>query len=180
MIYLLYGFDNNCSTGSTGLQLGRTMIAGGMADAVLVVGFEKMFPGSLQSFFNDRANPTGTSAEMMKATRGVTNAPGAPQMFGNAGREYKEKFGAKKDPIKSGRDADSMLVLEFASIADAVMVKVAMDDLFWELGNMGRGFLPDPCSRPLQSLLSGQGAEQSEQIEQLTSEVAQIKTKVGL
>lgn len=73
------------------------MIAGGMADAVLVVGFEKMFPGSLQSFFNDRANPTGTSAEMMKATRGVTNAPGAPQMFGNAGREYMEKYGAKKE-----------------------------------------------------------------------------------
>ena len=73
------------------------MIAGGMADAVLVVGFEKMFPGSLQSFFNDRANPTGTSGEMMKATRGVTNAPGAPQMFGNAGREYMEKYGAKKE-----------------------------------------------------------------------------------
>ena len=73
------------------------MIAGGMADAVLVVGFEKMFPGSLQSFFNDRANPTGTSGEMMKATRGITNAPGAPQMFGNAGREYMEKYGAKKE-----------------------------------------------------------------------------------
>lgn len=89
--------NNNCSTGSTGLHLGRTMIAGGMADAVLVVGFEKMFPGSLQSFFNDRANPTGTTAEMMKTTRGVTNAPGAPQMFGNAGREYMERFGAKKE-----------------------------------------------------------------------------------
>lgn len=93
----IYNVNNNCSTGSTGLHLGRTMIAGGMADAVLVVGFEKMFPGSLQSFFNDRANPTGTSAEMMKATRGVTNAPGAPQMFGNAGREYMEKYGAKKE-----------------------------------------------------------------------------------
>jgi sterol carrier protein 2 len=93
----IYNVNNNCSTGSTGLHLGRTMIAGGMADAVLVVGFEKMFPGSLQSFFNDRANPTGTSAEMMKATRGITNAPGAPQMFGNAGREYMEKYGAKKE-----------------------------------------------------------------------------------
>ena len=93
----IYNVNNNCSTGSTGLHLGRTMIAGGMADAVLVVGFEKMFPGSLQSFFNDRANPTGTSAEMMKATRGVTNAPGAPQMFGNAGREYMERYGAKKE-----------------------------------------------------------------------------------
>ncbi|KAK6388124.1 hypothetical protein LTR65_008132 [Meristemomyces frigidus] len=93
----IYNVNNNCSTGSTGLNLGRTMIAGGMADAVLVVGFEKMFPGSLQSFFNDRANPTGTTAEMMKATRGITSAPGAAQMFGNAGREYMEKYGAKAE-----------------------------------------------------------------------------------
>ncbi|KAM0715401.1 hypothetical protein Q7P37_008899 [Cladosporium fusiforme] len=89
--------NNNCSTGSTGLYLGRTAIAGGQADAVLVVGFEKMNPGSLQSYFQDRANPTGTFGEMMKATRGVTNAPGAAQMFGNAGREYKERYGAKNE-----------------------------------------------------------------------------------
>ncbi|GAB7365206.1 hypothetical protein MBLNU230_g6292t1 [Neophaeotheca triangularis] len=93
----IYNVNNNCSTGSTGLHLGRQMIAGGMADAVLVVGFEKMFPGSLQAFFNDRTNPTATTGEMMKATRGVTNAPGAAQMFGNAGREYMEKYGAKME-----------------------------------------------------------------------------------
>ena len=73
------------------------MCAGGMADAVLVVGFEKMNPGSLQSYFNDRANPTGTTGMMMQQTRGVTNAPSAAQFFGNAGREYKEKFGAKNE-----------------------------------------------------------------------------------
>ena len=61
----------------------------------MVVGFEKMFAGSLQSFFQDRANPTGTSGEMMRVTRGTTNAPGAAQMFGNAGREYMEKYGAE-------------------------------------------------------------------------------------
>merc|ERR1711881_788828 len=100
----IYNVNNNCSTGSTGLHLGRTMISGGMADAVLVVGFEKMFPGSLQSFFNDRANPTGTTAEVMKETRGVTNAPGAAQLFGNAGREYMEKYGAKlEDFAEIGR-----------------------------------------------------------------------------
>jgi sterol carrier protein 2 len=90
----IWNVNNNCSTGSTGLFLGRNMIAGGQADAVLVVGFEKMNPGSLQSYFQDRANPTGTFGEMMKATRGITNAPGAAQMFGNAGREYMEKYGA--------------------------------------------------------------------------------------
>jgi len=93
----IWNVNNNCSTGSTGLFLGRNMIAGGQADAVLVVGFEKMNPGSLQSYFQDRANPTGTFGEMMKATRGITNAPGAAQMFGNAGREYMEKYGAKNE-----------------------------------------------------------------------------------
>jgi sterol carrier protein 2 len=68
------------------------MIAHGAADCVLVVGFEKMFPGSLQTFFQDRANPTGTTSLMMKETRGITKAPGAAQMFGNAGREHMEKY----------------------------------------------------------------------------------------
>ncbi|KAH0340563.1 hypothetical protein KCU81_g6775, partial [Aureobasidium melanogenum] len=93
----IYNVNNNCSTGSTGLNLGRTMVANGASDCVLVVGFEKMFPGSLQSFFQDRTNPTGTTVDMMKATRGITSAPGAAQMFGNAGREYMEKYGAKKE-----------------------------------------------------------------------------------
>lgn len=88
----IYNVNNNCSTGSTGLHLARNVISHGGADCIMVVGFEKMNPGSLQSYFQDRANPTGTSAEMMKATRGITNAPGAAQMFGNAGREYMEKY----------------------------------------------------------------------------------------
>ncbi|KAF2863980.1 putative Non-specific lipid-transfer protein [Piedraia hortae CBS 480.64] len=93
----IYNVNNNCSTGSTGLHMGRNMVSGGMANAVLVIGFEKMNPGSLQSYFNDRANPLGTTSQMMKETRGVSNAPGAAQMFGNAGREYMERFGAKKE-----------------------------------------------------------------------------------
>ncbi|KAM3072510.1 hypothetical protein ACMFMG_009308 [Clarireedia jacksonii] len=93
----IYNVNNNCSTGSTGLALARNVISHGAADCVLVVGFEKMNPGSLQSFWNDRSNPTGTSGEMMAKTRGVTNAPGAAQMFGNGGREYMEKYGAKNE-----------------------------------------------------------------------------------
>ncbi|KAK5632613.1 hypothetical protein RRF57_008327 [Xylaria bambusicola] len=83
--------NNNCSTGSAGLAMARNTISYGGADCILVVGFEKMMPGSLQSFFNDRENPTGTSVKMMAETRGITNAPGAAQMFGNAGREYMER-----------------------------------------------------------------------------------------
>ncbi|KAI0911376.1 thiolase-like protein [Ustulina deusta] len=89
--------NNNCSTGSTGLAMARNTIAYGGADCILVVGFEKMMPGSLVSFFNDRENPTGTTTMMMAETRGLTNAPGAAQMFGNAGQEYIEKYGAKPE-----------------------------------------------------------------------------------
>ncbi|KZL63743.1 nonspecific lipid-transfer protein [Colletotrichum tofieldiae] len=93
----IYNVNNNCSTGSTGLAMARNFVSSGAADCVLVVGFEKMMPGSLQSFFNDRENPTGTTIKMMAETRGITNAPGAAQMFGNAGREYMEKYGAKAE-----------------------------------------------------------------------------------
>jgi len=91
----IYNVNNNCSTGSTGLHMARQAVAHGAADCVLVLGFEKMFPGSLASFFKDRENPTGTTNAMMVHTRGVTNAPGAAQLFGNAGREYIERYGAE-------------------------------------------------------------------------------------
>lgn len=93
----VYNVNNNCSTGSTGLAMGRTFIASGAANCVMVVGFEKMMAGSLQSFWNDRENPIGTTVQMMVETRGFEPAPGAAQMFGNAGREYIEKYGAKPE-----------------------------------------------------------------------------------
>ncbi|KAI1084041.1 thiolase-like protein [Whalleya microplaca] len=89
--------NNNCATGSTGLAMARNVISYGGADCILVVGFEKMMRGSLQSFFNDRENPLGPTVSMMAETRGYTNSPGAAQMFGNAGREYIEKYGAKPE-----------------------------------------------------------------------------------
>ncbi|RMJ26433.1 Nonspecific lipid-transfer protein [Aspergillus sp. HF37] len=100
----IYNVNNNCSTGSTGLAMGRTLVSHGAADCVLAVGFEKMNPGSLQSMYNDRANPTELLGMMMADTRGITNAPGAAQMFGNAGQEYMEKYGAeRKDFAEIGR-----------------------------------------------------------------------------
>ncbi|KAM0251728.1 hypothetical protein ACHAQJ_008003 [Trichoderma viride] len=90
----VYNVNNNCSTGSTGMAMGRSFIANGAADCVMVVGFEKMSPGSLQSHWKDRENPTGTFVKQMADTRGITNAPGTAQLFGNGGREYMEKYGA--------------------------------------------------------------------------------------
>ncbi|GKT56753.1 nonspecific lipid-transfer protein [Colletotrichum tofieldiae] len=112
----IYNVNNNCSTGSTGLAMARNFVSSGAADCVLVVGFEKMMPGSLQSFFNDRENPTGTTIKMMAETRGITNAPGAAQMFGNAGREYMEKYG--RLPPRSSEDSVNKTQAEdFAEIA---------------------------------------------------------------
>ncbi|BFZ63257.1 hypothetical protein YB2330_004378 [Saitoella coloradoensis] len=95
----IYNVNNNCSTGSTGLYMGRNLIAGGAANVVLVVGFEKMFPGSLPaSAYPDRSNPLDRTNAMMAAAHGVVEgAPSAAQLFGNAGREYMEKFGATAD-----------------------------------------------------------------------------------
>ncbi|MCJ1226692.1 hypothetical protein MMC12_003345 [Toensbergia leucococca] len=90
----IFNVNNNCSTGSTGLHLARNAVSYGVADCVMVVGFEKMFAGSLQTFFKDRTNPTGINMEMMMDTVGLGNASGAAQLFGNAGREYMEKYGA--------------------------------------------------------------------------------------
>ncbi|KAH8150669.1 uncharacterized protein LAJ45_05365 [Morchella importuna] len=71
----VYNVNNNCSTGST----------------------DCTWPGnsSPTSFFNDRVSPMDKSYIMMNATRGIEpKKPGAAQLFGNAGREYMEKYGA--------------------------------------------------------------------------------------
>ena len=38
----MYNVNNNCSTGSTALYMGRQLIEYGISDCVLCVGFEKM------------------------------------------------------------------------------------------------------------------------------------------
>ena len=92
----IYNVNNACATGSTGIYMARQFISGGMADCVLVVGFEKMAPGSITNKFIDRSPPNKFTVEMIKATRGFSDTkPRNTQTFGNAGREYMEKYGAK-------------------------------------------------------------------------------------
>lgn len=45
----VYNVNNNCSTGSSALYLGKQIIESQNANCVLVFGFEKMEPGSLSS-----------------------------------------------------------------------------------------------------------------------------------
>ncbi|KAJ6257231.1 hypothetical protein Dda_8119 [Drechslerella dactyloides] len=87
--------NNNCSTGSTGLFMARQWLQHGAVNCALVVGFEKMAPGSLSSKFDDRTNPLDMTMYKLAETRGIApKVPSAPQLFGNAGKEYMEKFGA--------------------------------------------------------------------------------------
>ena len=89
--------NNNCSTGSTALFLARQAIEGGLAECVLALGFEKMEKGALGSKFDDRTNPLDQHAGLMAKVQGFTQAPPAAQMFGGAGREYRWKYGTKKE-----------------------------------------------------------------------------------
>ena len=90
--------NNICATGSSALFLAKQFIEGGLADCTLALGFEKMEKGSLGVKFTDRASPMGRFFSKMNKLRGVDRkAPGAPQMFGNAARQYMEKYGARPE-----------------------------------------------------------------------------------
>lgn len=93
----VFNVNNNCSTGSTALMLARQAIAGGLAECVLAVGFEQMEKGALTAKWNDRTNPLDRHANVMNEAQGFNNAPGAAQMFGGAGREYRWRHGTKRE-----------------------------------------------------------------------------------
>jgi sterol carrier protein 2 len=89
--------NNNCSTGSTALWLGRQAIASGEVDCVLALGFEQMRPGALAPAWEDRPSPLGRSLEAMTGLQETTDAPFAAQFFGGAGAAYAERFGTRPE-----------------------------------------------------------------------------------
>jgi sterol carrier protein 2 len=93
----VFNVNNNCSTGSSALMLAAQAVAGGVVDCVLAVGFEKMEKGALGSKYDDRLNPLDQHVEVMNKVQGFTSAPPAAQMFGGAGREYRWKYGTRKE-----------------------------------------------------------------------------------
>jgi sterol carrier protein 2 len=93
----VFNVNNNCSTGSSALMLGAQAVAGGVAECVLVVGFEQMQKGALGAKWDDRTNPMDKHANLMNEVQGFTQAPPAAQMFGGAGREYRWKYGTKRE-----------------------------------------------------------------------------------
>ena len=80
--------NNNCASASTGIAMARDTIAYGGADCIMVVGFEKMKPGSLERNFTDRADPVGRFNSLNYRKWGKTEAPPAVQLFANAAAEY--------------------------------------------------------------------------------------------
>jgi acetyl-CoA acetyltransferase len=63
----------------------------------VVVGFEQMEKGALSAKWTDRTNPLDKHANLMSEVQGFTQAPPAAQMFGGAGREYRWKYGTKRE-----------------------------------------------------------------------------------
>jgi acetyl-CoA acetyltransferase len=93
----VFNVNNNCSTGSTALMLARQAVAGGTVECALALGFEKMEKGALGSKWDDRESAVGKHAKVMLDSQGFAQAPPTAQMFGGAGREYRWKYGAKKE-----------------------------------------------------------------------------------
>ncbi|ATF13308.1 lipid-transfer protein [Brevibacillus brevis X23] len=91
--------NNNCSSGSTALFLARQAVESGMVDCALAVGFEEMKPGALASVWTDRTPPLGWTQNRLKGLWPDVpdSASNAIKIFGSAGKEYLEKYGANPD-----------------------------------------------------------------------------------
>ncbi|PRC90674.1 lipid-transfer protein [Solimicrobium silvestre] len=89
--------NNNCSTGSTALFLARQAIASGVVDCVLVLGFEQMSPGALNSVFQDRPSPFDPFDRVTAELVGMPQLPLALRYFGGAGLSHMQKFGTPID-----------------------------------------------------------------------------------
>lgn len=85
----VYNVNNNCSTGSTAIQIAQKLIEGGVHQCALALGFEKMEKGSLQLKWPDRASPLDKILlTQMEIVKEQSKAPFAPQIFGNAANEH--------------------------------------------------------------------------------------------
>lgn len=89
--------NNNCSTGSTALFQARQVVAGGLAECAMAIGFEKMQRGSLALGSADRESPTERHMEVCRTVYGQPvpeGMPPAPFLFAVAGMEHMERYGS--------------------------------------------------------------------------------------
>ncbi|WP_277588692.1 lipid-transfer protein [Pseudomonas chlororaphis] len=126
--------NNNCSTGSSALFLARQAVEGGLAECVLAIGFEKMEKGALAAKFNDREPPMGRHVQVMMDAQGFNQSPPAAQMFGGAGREYRWKYGTKRETfaqiaVKARKHASNNPYAMFNQVLSLEEI-MASDDVF--------------------------------------------------
>jgi acetyl-CoA acetyltransferase len=93
----IFNVNNACATGSSALILARQAIESELAECVLVVGFEKMDNGAITFQSSGAVNPLDRHMRVLAETQGASDAPLMAQMFGGAGREYRTKYGTRKD-----------------------------------------------------------------------------------
>jgi acetyl-CoA acetyltransferase len=107
----IFNVNNNCSSGSTAIFLARQAVESGAIDCALAFGFEQMQPGALKAHWDDRTSPGRVVLHALLKVRPNTEPGlGAPMLFGSAGFEYLEKYGASPDlfakvAVKSRRHA---------------------------------------------------------------------------
>jgi sterol carrier protein 2 len=90
--------NNNCSSGSTALYMARQAVESGAADCVLAFGFEEMKPGALGETWTDRTSPFQWIYNRFdQLNPELPDGPIALKVFGAAGMEYLEKYGANPD-----------------------------------------------------------------------------------
>ncbi|MDH3923030.1 MAG: lipid-transfer protein [Xanthomonadales bacterium] len=100
--------NNNCSTGSSALYLARQAVESGMTDCALALGFEQMSPGAIGTLFNDRPSPLGKFLDIADARfKDAEKVPMALRLFGGAGYEYQEKYGARTETFAKVRSKAS-------------------------------------------------------------------------
>lgn len=90
----MVNMNNNCSTGSTALFYSRQMIAGGLADVTMAVGFEKMQRGSLDLGEVDRVSPLDKHVTSLQQLHEETSSPIAPQMWARAADDHMRRYGS--------------------------------------------------------------------------------------
>lgn len=93
----VFNVHNNCATGSNALFLARQAVASGIADCAMAIGFEQMRPGALGPVFPEYPQPMEKFLATMFKKYSWGKGPAAAQIFGNAGREYQEKYGTKDE-----------------------------------------------------------------------------------
>jgi sterol carrier protein 2 len=95
--------NNNCSTGSTALFLGRQAVESSAANCVLVLGFEQMRPGALGTIFQDRPSPFVDFDAVTDKLVDAKQIPLALRYFGGAGLSHMQKYGTKLETFAKVR-----------------------------------------------------------------------------